>query len=290
MFYRKVSLELILALIFLWLSPTSCVNVLGLFWLMLKFSFAILQIIMDTFKHWPLHIECMRISVYCGSYLQSISTTTATTAHMPHAARRFAHLSRHYTQLWVEVGLLVYFRLLRLYCQPCPMLWLSKRLFSLPFAFQFRHFFFQLFFSRCLLRNIVALFHFSDTPRPFSLLHMAFKPFSIWHCRYGPFIMILLISLFRLKTTLGNSKFRMRRRNTLPDTSPLQMSKCNRGSLRVDRALDLHKYNECLCWACGNGGMGASLASTKYSNETRHCQHFIVSSRSTWRSSWGRQL
>lgn len=246
---------------------------------------------MDTFEHWPLHIECMRISVYCGSYLQSISTTTATTAHMPHAARRFAHLSRHYTQLRVEVGLLVYFRLLCLYCQTCPMLWLSKRLFSLPFAFQFRHFAISFFssFSRCLLRHIVALFHFSDTSRSFSLLHMAFKAFSIWHCRYGPFIMILLISLFRLKTTFGNSNFPMRRLNTLPVTSPRQSTPDEQvqqgfsASRQSPRSAQV--TNECLCWACGNGGLGASLASAKYSNETRHCQHFIVSSRSTWRSS-----
>lgn len=188
MFYRKVFLELILALIFLWLSPTSCVNVLGLFWLMLKFSFARLQIIMDTFEHWPLHIECMRISVYCGSYLQSISTTTATTAHMPHAARRFAHLSRHYTQLWVEVGLLVYFRLLRLYCQPCPMLWLSKRLFSLPFAFQFRHFFFQLFFRAVFYET---LSHCSIFP-----IHRALSHSCTWHSNRFPFgiaVMALLL-------------------------------------------------------------------------------------------------
>lgn len=60
---------------------------------------------MDTFEHWPLHIERIRISVYCKSYLQSISTTTTTSsAHMPHAACRLARLSRHYAQLGVEFG------------------------------------------------------------------------------------------------------------------------------------------------------------------------------------------
>lgn len=106
------------------------------------------------------------------------------------------------------------------------MLWLSKRLFSLPFAFQFRHFavplsaLFRAVFCETLSQSFPF---FRYTALLLFLLHVAFKPFSIWHCRYGPFIMILLISLFRLKTTLGKLwKFRMRRQNTLQDTSPRQ--------------------------------------------------------------------
>lgn len=118
------------------------------------------------------------------------------------ATCRFAHLSRHYTQLWAEVG-----RETRLGCLfpacacvivshvPCSMLWLSKRLFSLPFAFQFRHitisFSFSAVFRTVLpLRNIVTVFHiyfFEDTA--------LFRSYT-WHGERLPFgnaVMALLL-------------------------------------------------------------------------------------------------
>lgn len=199
---------------------------------------------MDTFEHWPLHIECMRISVYCGSYLQSISTTTATTAHMPHAARRFAHLSRHYTQLGVEVGLLVYFRLLCLYCQTCPMLWLSKRLFSLPFAFQFRHSFFQLFFalSSTIHCRTVPFFRYIAlflTPAHGiqTVFHLAL-PLWPFYYDFVDFAFPAKNNIRKLELPHAKTEYSARHQSK---TVHSRLSKCSRGSLPVDRALDLHK-------------------------------------------------
>lgn len=157
---------------------------------------------MDTFEHWPLHIERIRISVYCESYLQSISTTTTTgSAHMPHAACRLAHLSRHYAQIGVESGLLVYFRLLRLYCQPCPMLWLSKRLFSLPFAFQFRRFAisFSALFRAVFCETLSQSFpFFRYTALLLFLLHVFHLALPLW-----PFYYDFVDFAFPAKNNIG---------------------------------------------------------------------------------------
>lgn len=180
---------------------------------------------MDTFEHWPVHIERIRISVYCKSYLQSISTTTTTSsAHMPHATCRMP-LGTFKPPLYAVRGGVRGCLSISGSCAfivshvPCCGYLNVCFLCLLHFNFAVSPFLFRLFFALSSAKHCRRVFPFSDTLRSFS----SCCTFSIWHCRYGPFIMILLISLFRLKTTLGKfCKFRMRRQNTLQDTSPRQ--------------------------------------------------------------------
>lgn len=206
---------------------------------------------------------------------------------MPHAACRLAHLSRHYAQLGVElVGCLSISGSCAFIVSHVPCCGYLNVCFLclLHFNFAVSPFLFRLFFALSSAKHCRRAFPFSDTLRSFS----SSCSFSIWHCRYGPFIMILLISLFRLKTTLGKfCKFRMRRQNTLQDTSPRQSTPAEQvqQGFSVSRQSPLERVSVLGMLKWRNGGMGASLAWAKYSNETRHCQHFIVSSRSTWRGS-----